>query len=45
MRALVVAVVFGSLLMAQENTPKQQLQPRYAEAIRAFIAGRLTECT
>jgi peroxiredoxin len=40
---LLAAVSFSSLLVAQENTLKQQLQPRYAEAIRARNAGRLAD--
>lgn len=42
-RLLLAAVCLSSFLVAQENTLKQQLQPRYAEAIRAVNAGRFAE--
>ena len=43
MRLLLAAVCLSSFLVAQEQTLKQQLQPRYAEAIRAVNAGRLAD--
>lgn len=43
MHVLLVAAFFAPLLMPQENTLKEQLQPRYAQAIRAFNAGRLAD--
>jgi predicted Zn-dependent protease len=43
MRLILLAVFSGAVLAAQEPTLKQQLQPRYSEAIRAYNAGRIVE--